>query len=58
VLLWATGPGTPLPNGKFEWTPVQDFSVWLGIGFSWFFWVAAATFLIGRFARRKDSPLA
>lgn len=57
VLLLATDPGTPLINGKFEWTPVQDFAVWLGIGFSWFFW-AAATFLIGRFTRRKDSPLA
>jgi hypothetical protein len=52
VLLWATGQGTRLPNGKFEWTPVQDFAVWAGIGVSWLFWLAA-TFLIARFARRK-----
>ena len=57
VLLWADGSGTPLTNGKFEWTPAQDFAVWLEIGFSWFFW-AAATFLILLFTRRKDSPLA
>ena len=52
VLLWATGPGTRLTNGKFEWTPVQDFAVWVGIGVSWFLWVAG-TFVIARFARRK-----
>ena len=52
VLLWAMGAGTALTNGKFEWTPVQDFAIWLGIGVSWFFWVAAM-FLIAAFARRK-----
>ena len=52
LLLWATGPGTRLTKGKFEWTPVQDFAVWVGIGFSGLFWVSA-TFLLGRFARRK-----
>lgn len=39
VLLWATGPGVPLSNGSFEWTPAQDFAVWLGIGCSWLFWL-------------------
>ena len=52
VLLWAVGTGAPLPDGRFEWTPVQDFAVWLGIGISWLFWVAAV-FLIGRSARRS-----
>jgi hypothetical protein len=42
ILLWATGDGVPLANGKFEWTPLQDFACWLGIGASWIFWVAVA----------------
>jgi hypothetical protein len=45
VLLWATGPGAALPNGSFEWTPVQDFAVWLGIGCSWLFWVSMVSLM-------------
>jgi hypothetical protein len=52
VLLWATGPGVALRNGRFEWTPVQDFSVWLGVGFSWLFWVSGV-FFTARSARRR-----
>jgi len=55
VLLWATGPGVRLTNGKFEWTPVQDLAVWVGIGVSWFFWVTV-TFVIARFAGWKLLP--
>jgi hypothetical protein len=46
VLLWTTGPGVRLSNGWFEWTPVQDFAVWLGIGCSWLFWLLALRFAL------------
>ena len=39
LLLWATTSDTPLPTGKFEWNPVQDFAVCVGSGASWAFWV-------------------
>ena len=43
-LLWATGPGpeTAFPDGRYEWTPVQDFAVWVGAGLLWAFWVMVA----------------
>jgi hypothetical protein len=39
LLLWVSGPGAPLPDGSYEWTPVQDFSVWIGAGAAWASWV-------------------
>lgn len=42
LLLWATGPGIPIGDGKYEWTPIQDLSMWLGIGIAWAFWSSVA----------------
>ena len=42
LLLWATGPGAPLPNGRYEWTPVQDFVISLGTGVAVAFWIVIA----------------
>jgi len=39
LLLWAIGPGVQLTNGRYEWTPVQDFAMWVGYGVSWAFWL-------------------
>jgi len=62
VLLWATGPGVPLSNGSFEWTPVQDFAVWLGIGCSWLFWMSAVCLVsrlcVGSWRRGQTAWLA
>jgi hypothetical protein len=53
LLLWATGPGVPLANGKYEWTPIQDVSMWLGVGIAWAFWssvVRLAWIMVRRYA--------
>ena len=42
LLLWVIGPGVPLQGGGYEWTPAQDFAVWIGTGLSWAFWVMTA----------------
>src|SRR5438093_468091 len=42
LLLWASGSGTPLVNGRFEWTAVQDFAMWLGDGLAAAFWIIVA----------------
>jgi hypothetical protein len=55
LLLWATGPGVPLSNGKYEWTPIQDFSIWLGVGISWAFWSSLVR-LAWILVRRKALP--
>jgi hypothetical protein len=54
VLLWATGPGAALSNGQFEWTPVQDLAVLLGIGCTWFFWVLTLRFVVRNLFSHKS----
>jgi hypothetical protein len=46
VLLWATGSGASLGGGRYEWTPVQDFALCVGIGMAWAFWVMVAWALL------------
>jgi len=54
LLLWASGPGAPLSNGRFEWTPVQDLATAIGVGLSWPFWLSVVRVGL-RFARRARS---
>jgi protein-S-isoprenylcysteine O-methyltransferase Ste14 len=46
VLLFAVGPGPRFGNGHHEWTPVQDFAVWVGVGVAFAFWVVVAWFVV------------
>jgi hypothetical protein len=56
-LLWATGPGAPIGGSgdRYEWTPVQDFAVWVGAGLSWAFWVLVS-WVIWSVVRRAPKP--
>jgi len=47
VLLLAGGHGVPLHSGRYEWTPLQDFATWIGIGFAWFFWLMTLRVVAG-----------
>jgi hypothetical protein len=53
ILLLAVGPGVPLHDGGYEWTPVQDFATWLGIGLSWFFWLTTVRLITRSLHLRK-----
>jgi len=57
-LLWATGPGAPIGgsgNDGYEWTPVQDFAVWVGAGISWAFWVMVGWMIWSRVHPRPNA---
>jgi hypothetical protein len=55
LLFWASGPGVPVGRGGYEWTPVQDLAMWVGIRMSWAFWVCVMPLLWAgrRLARRS-----
>jgi hypothetical protein len=46
VFMWLAGSGPALPNGRHEWTPVQDLAMWIGVGASWAFWIGVVRILV------------
>ena len=62
VLLWLVGPGVPIgatgsARAAYEWTPVQDFAVAVGVGLSWTFYVFLGALLIGLTRRRRSTHI-
>jgi hypothetical protein len=58
LLLWVTGFGVKLRDGRYEWTPVQDFAMWLGAGVAVVFWIMMIGFTLRRafVAGRRPEP--
>ena len=54
VLLGVVGPGVPSRQApslqpRYEWTPLQDVAVAVGIGLSWAFYVLVGAYLVNVF---------